>query len=215
MKVVFQGGGLNVRLEPGMAPGLVQGGSWPGLEMEEVRGMAGTVRHIGIHSVLLEENELITGAYSPGLKPALIAIGFFDTHVRDAGDEWHGFVGYVITNTMDRVRTESVLFLDDSGMAASAHELGGEALHGDGLDLIGYFKDRYPMEWERIEDMLAEYFGVMEEDAESDEAYLTILKEIPKEVRLASMHPGGTIDMKEVRLSNGSGLGRTLLLEDR
>jgi hypothetical protein len=55
MKVVFQGGGLNVRLEPGMAPGLVQGGSWPGLEMEEVRGMAGTVRHIGIHSVLLEE----------------------------------------------------------------------------------------------------------------------------------------------------------------
>ncbi len=154
-----------------------------------------------------EETEEMISISQAEEKPSIIAIGFFDTHLEGSENEWYGFVGYVITNTCDKVRTESVLFMDELGQTITAHDMGGEAFTEDNKDLVSEFKKLYPNEWLQIEHLLDEYFYCSDDDQDDETLYLTLKKDIPENVLMTSVFSGDWLDLEEVKTNNGSSIG--------
>jgi hypothetical protein len=159
-----------------------------------------------------EETEEMISISQAEEKPSIIAIGFFDTHLEGSENEWYGFVGYVITNTCDKVRTESVLFMDELGQTVTAHDMGGEAFTEDDIDLVSEFKKLYPNEWLQIEHLLDEYFYCSDDDQDDETLYLTLKKDIPEEVLMTSVFSGDWLDLEEVKTNNGSSVGHMIEL---
>ena len=159
-----------------------------------------------------EETEEMISISQAEEKPSIIAIGFFDTHLEGSENEWYGFVGYVITNTCDKVRTESVLFMDELGQTVTAHDMGGEAFTEDDIDLVSEFKKLYPNEWLQIEHLLDEYFYCSDDDQDDETLYLTMKKDIPEEVLMTSVFSGDWLDLEEVKTNNGSSVGHMIEL---
>lgn len=212
IEIVFDENGFNAKWKQGLEPGPMRG-KWTGsLNAEPVKETTTGCRPIGIYSAIFDEDEELIESYEAGEKPALIAIGFFDTHLKDTYDEWYGFVGYIVTNTIDKYRTESVLFMDKTGQTASAHDMGGEAMYEDDLNLVEYFQELYPAEWEKIQEVLWEYFQLTEEDEDSDELYLTCANDIPENIRLSTMFSGDMLDLEEVKTSSGTSVGFMITL---
>ena len=209
IEITFTENGFTARWKQGLEPGPMKG-KWTGkmestimpLEIENSESKVGFYT-----AVYDEESDELIPNYSSEVKPYIIVIGFFGSHLVGTDNEWYGFVGYVITNTCDKYRTESVLFMDDFGQTISAHDIGGEALTDDGVDLVAQFKKTYPKEWSQIEKLQEEFFYCSEEEQDNDTLYLSLTKDIPDELQLTQINQGDWLDLEEVRKNNGNSVG--------
>jgi hypothetical protein len=209
IEITFHKNGFKAKWKEGLEPGPMRG-KWNaslGFNTPSEVKHDGQNRKVGIYTAQYdeEEGELIP-LFAKEEKPYLIAIGFFDSHLVGTFDEWYGFVGYVITNTCDKVRTESVLFMDETGQTVEAHDMGGEAISNDGNDILASFKEMYPAEWAQIEKLLYEYFYCTEEEQENDTLYYSIKKDIPEALQLTNLFTGDTLDLEDIKKNNGSRL---------
>lgn len=212
IEISFHENGFEAKWKQGLDVGPMRGrwkgsiGDGPINVKSEIQ--AGPKRKIAIYAGQTdEESEETVSVSEVGDKPSIIAIGFFDTHLEGSENEWYGFVGYVITNTCDKVRTESVLFMDELGQTVSAHDMGGEAIADDEIDLISEFKKIYPDEWSQIEYLYSEYFYCSDEDQDDETLYLTLKKDIPEDILMTSVFSGDWLDLEEVKTNNGSSVG--------
>ena len=212
IEFAFTENGFDAKWKQGLEPGPMRG-KWTGtfgdsLKKNDIENKADSQRKVAIFAGQTDEEtgEVISINQSEE-KPYIIAIGFFDTHLQETENEWYGFVGYVITNTCDDVRTESVLFMDELGQTVSVHDMGGEAITEDGLDLVSEFKRFYPNEWIQIDQLLDEYFYCTDDDQDDETLYLTLTKDIPEELLMSFVYSGDWLDLEEVRRNNGSRIG--------
>jgi hypothetical protein len=212
IEISFHENGFNAKWKQDLEPGPMRG-KWTGtfgdsLKKNDIENKADSQRKVAIFAGQTDEEtgEVISINQSEE-KPYIIAIGFFDTHLQETENEWYGFVGYVITNTCDDVRTESVLFMDELGQTVSVHDMGGEAITEDGLDLVSEFKRFYPNEWIQIDQLLDEYFYSTDDDQDDETLYLTLTKDIPEELLMSFVYSGDWLDLEEVRRNNGSRIG--------
>ena len=212
IEIAFHEKGFNAKWKQGLEPGPMRG-KWTGSigsSQISVRkeNQNESKRKVAIYAGQTDEetDEMISISQAEE-KPSIIAIGFFDTHLEGSENEWYGFVGYVITNTCDKVRTESVLFMDELGQTVAAHDMGGEAFTEDDIDLVNEFKKLYPKEWIQIEHLLDEYFYCSDDDQDDETLYLTLKKDIPEEFLMTSVFSGDWLDLEEVKRNNGSIVG--------
>ena len=212
IEITFHEKGFNAKWKQGLEPGPMRGkwngslGNSPIIDNKEKQD--DSKRKVAIYAGQTdEETEEMIAISQAEEKPSIIAIGFFDTHLEGSENEWYGFVGYVITNTCDKVRTESVFFMDELGQTVTAHDMGGEAFTEDDIDLVSEFKKLYPNEWLQIEHLLDEYFYCSDEDQDEETLYLTLKKDIPEEVLMTSVFSGDWLDLEEVKTNNGSRVG--------
>jgi hypothetical protein len=212
IEITFHEKGFNAKWKQGLEPGPMRG-KWNGsLDnspiIDNKEKQDDSKRKVAIYAGQTdEETEEMIAISQAEEKPSIIAIGFFDTHLEGSENEWYGFVGYVITNTCDKVRTESVFFMDELGQTVTAHDMGGEAFTEDDIDLVSEFKKLYPNEWLQIEHLLDEYFYCSDEDQDEETLYLTLKKDIPEEVLMTSVFSGDWLDLEEVKTNNGSSVG--------
>ena len=207
MEFVFSDGGFEAKWKQGFELGPMKG-KWIGVAEDYIgEEKANTTRDIGIYSGIFDDDEELCQEFNADEKPVIIAIGFFDTHLEGTDEEWEGFVGYIVTNTMDEFRTESVLFMNRKGEIQSAHDMGGEAICEGDFDLVGYFNELYPNEWSRIQELMWEYFELREEDQDADGLHLTIAKDIPEELQMSTLYPDSIIDLEDVSMHNGISVG--------
>ena len=208
--------GFDCKWKQGIEPGPMRG-KWKGIlnqESSTIPKAPKSERRIGIYSAIedQESGDLIT-TYTADEMPYVVAIGFFETHLPNTELEWYGFVGYVISNTCDKYRTESVLFMYEterpfgSAQTVSAHDIGGVALTEEQVDLIASFKKMYPTEWTQIQSLYNEYFYCPEEEQDNETLYLKISKNIPESHQLTILNQGDWLDFEEVKKNNGSSLG--------
>jgi hypothetical protein len=209
IEISFTENGFTAKWKQGLELGPMKG-KWIGkiYSVNDTLKEENSENKVGIYTALHDEDsdELIP-SYSSEEQPYIIVIGFFGSHLVGTDDEWYGFVGYVITNTCDKCRTESVLFMDDFGQTISAHDMGGEASTEDGVDLVAQFKRIYPNEWAQIEKLQGEFFYCSEEEQDNDTLYLSLTKDIPKELQLTQINQGDWLDLEEVRKNNGNTVG--------
>jgi hypothetical protein len=212
IEITFHENGFVAKWKQGLEAGAMKGkwkgslGNSPIIDNEEKQDES--KRKVAIYAGQTdEETEEMISLSQAEEKPSIIAIGFFDTHLEGSENEWYGFVGYVITNTCDKVRTESVFFMDELGQTVTAHDMGGEAFTEDDIDLVSEFKKLYPNEWLQIEHLLDEYFYCSDEDQDEETLYLTLKKDIPEEVLMTSVFSGDWLDLEEVKTNNGSSVG--------
>jgi hypothetical protein len=210
IEFAFSEGLFQAKWKQGFEVGPMRG-KWIGVA-DDFTGEKSTLetRSVGIYAGFFDDEDELYQDYGANQKPAIIAIGFFETHLEDTDEEWYGFVGYIVTNTIDKFRTESVLFMNRSGDIQSAHDMGGEAICEDNFDLVEYFNELYPNEWNRIHELLWEYFELREEDEDTDSIHLTSAKAIPEEIQLSTLYPDNSIDLEEVSLHNGVSVGLVL-----
>ena len=206
----FHENGFDAQWKTGLEPGPMRG-KWKGLigiDEKPNDNAAESVNKVGIYSAQFdEETEELSPLLDAEEIPFIIAIGFFGSHLVGSENEWYGFVGYVITNTCDKCRTESVLFMNETGQTLSAHDMGGEAIAENDADLVAAFNETYPNEWSQIQKYLDEYFYCTEEEQDNETLFLSIKKEIPESILLSNLYSGDWLDLEEVRKNNGSSVG--------
>jgi hypothetical protein len=206
----FHENGFNAQWKQGIEPGPMRG-KWKGIigiDEKPNDSAAESVNKVGIYSAQFdEETEELSPLLDAEEIPFIIAIGFFGSHLVGSENEWYGFVGYVITNTCDKCRTESVLFMNETGQTLSAHDMGGEAIAENDADLVTAFNETYPNEWSQIQKYLDEYFYCTEEEQDNETLFLSIKKEIPESILLSNLYSGDWLDLEEVRKNNGSSVG--------
>lgn len=212
IEITFHENGFVAKWKQGLEAGPMKG-NWKGslanspiLDNEETQ--AESKRKVAIYAGQTdEETEEVISISQAEEKPSIIAIGFFDTHMEGSENEWYGFVGYVITNTCDKVRTESVVFMDELGQTVTAHDMGGNAFTEDDIDLVSEFKKLYPNEWVQIEHLLDDYFYCSDDDQDDETLFLTLKKDIPEVFLMTSVFTGDWLDLEEVKTNNGSSVG--------
>ena len=206
----FYENGFDCKWKSGLEPGPMRG-KWKGLlEGANASTQSESIDNspiVGIFSANYDEDyDEWTPCYDAEEMPYLAAIGFFAQHLPKTENEWYGFVGYVVTNTCDKFRTESVLFMTDSGQTVCAHDMGGEAITEEGLDLVEAFKNKYPMEWSQIMALYDKYFYCTEEQQDEDTIYLSLTENIPANLHLENIYGGDWLDLEIVKKSNGFSL---------
>ena len=210
IEFTFTKNGFDAKWKQGIEPGPMKG-KWTGLigiDEKPNNNAAESVNKVGIYSAQFdEETEELSPLLDAEEIPFIIAIGFFGSHLVGSENEWYGFVGYVITNTCDKCRTESVLFMNETGQTLSAHDMGGEAIAENDADLVAAFNETYPNEWSQIQKYLDEYFYCTEEEQDNETLFLSIKKEIPESILLSNLYSGDWLDLEEVRKNNGSSVG--------
>ena len=210
IEFTFTKNGFDAKWKQGIEPGPMKG-KWTGLigiDEKPNYNAAESVNKVGIYSAQFdEETEELSPLLDAEEIPFIIAIGFFGSHLVGSENEWYGFVGYVITNTCDKCRTESVLFMNETGQTLSAHDMGGEAIAENDADLVAAFNETYPNEWSQIQKYLDEYFYCTEEEQDNETLFLSIKKEIPESILLSNLYSGDWLDLEEVRKNNGSSVG--------
>jgi hypothetical protein len=210
IEITFHENGFNAKWKQGLEPGPMRG-KWKGsmgVVEKPINSAAESTNIVGIYAAQFdEETEELSPISGADEKPFIIAIGFFGSHLVGSENEWYGFVGYVITNTCDKCRTESVLFMDEIGQTLSAHDMGGEAIAENDTDLVAAFKEVYPNEWSQIQEYLDDYFYCSEEEQDNETLYLSIAKDIPDSLQLSEIYQGDWLDFEEVKKSNGSSVG--------
>jgi hypothetical protein len=216
IEFTFNENGFECKWKQGIEPGPMRG-KWKGRLNQEATAnpkLSISERKIGVYTAVEDEDsgDLIA-SYSAEEMPYVIAIGFFGTHLPNTEFEWYGFVGYVISNTCDKCRTESVLFMNETGQTVSAHDMGGEALTEEEVDLIASFKEMYSTEWAQIQSLYDEYFYCSEEEQDNETLYLNISKNIPESLQLTILNQGDWLDFEEVKKNSGSSLGLMVELE--
>jgi hypothetical protein len=210
IEITFHENGFNAKWKQGLEPGPMKG-KWKGLmgvDEKPNNSAPESANIVGIYAAQFDdETEELLPISDAEEKPFIIAIGFFGSHLVGSENEWYGFVGYVITNTCDKCRTESVLFMDEIGQTLSAHDMGGEAIAENDTDLVAAFKEVYPNEWSQIQEYLDEYFYCTEEEQDNETLYLSIKREIPESILLSNLYSGDWLDLEEVKKNSGSSVG--------